>query len=78
MRIIRALTAIKERVSSIYDTSRRVWHQTCVTNQGTLLVIEGKFESDEMVLSGINHKNVDSIVRGVWKPVQGGVRETAV
>ena len=63
---------------SIYDASRKVWHQTWVTNRGTLLVIEGKFESGEMVLSGIDHQNGDAIVRGVWKPVQGGVRETAV
>lgn len=63
---------------SIYDASRRVWHQTWVTNGGTLLVIEGSFESGEMVLSGIDHQVGDSIVRGVWKPVDDGVRETAV
>jgi hypothetical protein len=63
---------------SIYDASRKVWHQTWVTNRGTLLVIEGKFESGQMVLTGIDHQHGDSLVRGTWKPVQGGVRETAV
>jgi hypothetical protein len=37
---------------SIYDASRKVWHQTWVTNRGELLLIEGHFESGEMVMSG--------------------------
>jgi ketosteroid isomerase-like protein len=62
---------------SIYDPSRKVWHQTWVTNRGQLLVIEGKQQDGEVVLSGTDYaKNVE--VRGVWKPSNGGVRETAV
>jgi len=64
---------------SIYDASRMVWHQSWVTNRGELLVIEGKFEGGEMVLNGVDHGRVEEpVVRGIWKPVDGGVRETAV
>lgn len=64
---------------SVYDASRKVWHQSWVTNRGEVLVIEGKFEAGEMVLSGVDHaKAGQPLVRGVWKPVAGGVRETAV
>jgi ketosteroid isomerase-like protein len=64
---------------TIYDAVRKVWHQTWVTNHGKLLTIEGKVENGEIVLSGIDHtKDGDEVVRGVWKAVDGGVRETAV
>lgn len=61
---------------TIYDAARKVWHQSWVTNRGELLVIEGKSEGDEMVLTGEDHAK-GTIVRGVWKPENGGVRETA-
>lgn len=65
---------------SLYDASRKVWHQSWVTNQGQLLVIEGKMQAGEMVLSGVDHTagGKERHVRGAWKPVNGGVRETAV
>jgi hypothetical protein len=64
---------------SIYDASRRVWHQTWVTNGGKLLVIEGKFGPHGMVLSGVDHARGQALVRGTWKRTSGGgVRETAV
>lgn len=65
---------------SIYDASRKVWHQTWVTNRGELLIIEGKFQSGEMVLSGsdLTSTGQKREVRGTWKPVHDGVRETAV
>ena len=59
-----------------FDATRDVWHQTWMTNSGTLLQIEGGFENGEMVLSGNNQQG--EIVRGTWKPVNGEVRETAV
>jgi len=37
---------------SIYDLSRKVWHQSWVTNRGELLVIEGECRHGEMVLNG--------------------------
>ncbi len=64
---------------SIYDQSRNVWHQSWVTNRGEVLVIEGKFQNGEMVLSGVDHaKGGHALVRGSWKSVNDGVRETAV
>jgi ketosteroid isomerase-like protein len=61
---------------TIYDASRKLWHQSWVTNRGQMLVIEGKIENGELVLSGEDHA-AGSIVRGSWKPVNGEVRETA-
>jgi hypothetical protein len=64
---------------SIYDASRKVWHQSWVTNRGQLLVIEGKIEAGEMILSGVDHAAPGrTIVRGTWKPLNGGVREIGV
>jgi len=64
---------------SIYDASRKVWHQSWVTNRGELLVIEGHFQKGEMALSGSDLKNgSERRVRGIWKSVAGGVGETAV
>ncbi|MBI2379644.1 MAG: hypothetical protein HYV16_02665 [Gammaproteobacteria bacterium] len=37
---------------SIYDRSRRRWHQTWVDNRGMLLVLEGEFREGRMLLSG--------------------------
>lgn len=65
---------------SIYDASRKVWHQTWVTNRGKLLVIEGNYRNDEMVMSGADRTldGKERRVRGIWKRVKDGVRETAV
>jgi hypothetical protein len=64
---------------SIYDASRKVWHQSWFTNRGQLLIIEGKMEDGAMVLAGTDRttSGEDRHVRGIWKPVDGGVRETA-
>jgi ketosteroid isomerase-like protein len=65
---------------TIYDASRKVWHQSWVTNHGALLIIEGNMQSGDMVLSGTDRTadGKQKRVRGTWKPVPGGVRETAV
>ncbi len=65
---------------SIYDATRKVWHQSWVTNRGELLVIEGGIRAGEMVLSGVDRTKDGKSrrVRGTWKPVEGGVRETAL
>lgn len=65
---------------SVYDATRKVWHQTWVTNRGELLTIEGQFQDGEMKLTGsdLTANGQKRVVRGVWKPVAGGVRETAV
>ena len=65
---------------SIYDASRKVWHQTWVTNRGELLTIEGGFKDGEMILTGADRTadGRERRVRGVWKAEAEGVRETAV
>jgi hypothetical protein len=65
---------------SIYDPTRKVWHQSWVTNRGELLVIEGGIRAGEMVLSGVDRTKDGKSrrVRGTWKSVEGGVRETAL
>lgn len=64
---------------TIYDSTRKRWHQTWVTNQGTLLMIEGGVEDGKMVLLGADLiKDKTRQVRGVWKAVPTGVQETAV
>jgi hypothetical protein len=64
---------------SIYDASRKVWHQSWVTNRGELLVIEGRFQDGRMTLEGANvgSDGKPTTVRGVWKPENGRVREWA-
>lgn len=64
---------------SVYDATRKVWHQTWVTNRGELLMIEGQFQNGEMTLSGsdLTATGEKRLVRGVWKAVHDGVRETA-
>jgi hypothetical protein len=68
---------MKGQSFSIYDGCSKVWHQSWVTNRGKLLLIEGNFQSGEMILSGIDPAK-GALVRGLWKPVEGGVREIAV
>jgi hypothetical protein len=65
---------------SIYDATRGVWHQTWVTNHGRLLTIEGHFDGGQMLMQGADRTTdgKERHVRGVWKAVPGGVRETAV
>ena len=65
---------------STYDVGRKLWHQTWVTNRGRLLTIEGNAGQGGMVLAGAYFRdNGEEVrVRGTWKPVPGGVQETAV
>jgi len=63
-----------------YDTARKLWHQTWVTNHGRLLTIEGGQENGSMVLTGAyyGNNNEEVRVRGTWTPIGSGVREWAV
>ena len=66
------------RSFSIYDASRRVWHQTWITNHGQLLMIEGGFKSGRMELAGSDlaaYGGPRRLVRGSWQAIAGGVRE---
>ncbi|MEP6995265.1 MAG: DUF1579 family protein [Acidobacteriota bacterium] len=62
-----------------YDASRKLWHQTWVTNRGDLLQIDGRFDRDTLTLQGprVGPDGRVQIVRGVWKPQGDGVREIA-
>ena len=69
------------RSFSIYDVTRKIWHQTWITNHGRLLVIEGRLRSGAMELSGSDrayHGAPKRLVHGSWQPVAEGVREVAV
>ncbi|WMS86540.1 hypothetical protein [Pleionea litopenaei] len=37
---------------NIFDATRKVWHQTWVDNKGGLLVLEGKWNGQAMLLTG--------------------------
>jgi len=62
-----------------YDKGRKVWHQTWVTNRGRLLTIEGHAGREGIVMVGsyFREDGEEVRVRGTWKPVRGGVQETA-
>ena len=61
------------------NASRHAWHQSWVTNRGQLLLLDGRMDNGEMVLQGIDRSQKEGprLIRGIWKPVKGGVRETA-
>ncbi|HEY3204495.1 MAG TPA: hypothetical protein VGL03_12655 [Thermoanaerobaculia bacterium] len=63
---------------SIYDASRKVWHQTWVTNRGQLLVLEGGFRDGRMTLRATETTAEGPVLwRGMWIPKEDYVRETA-
>ena len=64
---------------TVYDADRKVWHQSWVTNRGQLLLLEGRMEGESMVLSGPDRApdGTPRRIRGIWRRVEGGVRETA-
>lgn len=61
---------------TIYDATRHVWHQSWVTNRGELLEIEGTMHDGSIALSG-EDRDARTLVRGIWRPELGSVRETA-
>ncbi|MGA9856164.1 MAG: hypothetical protein WBR29_12920 [Gammaproteobacteria bacterium] len=64
---------------SIYDTTRHVWHQTWVTNDGELLTLEGHFRNGVLTMYGHNlDKNSNPVwYRATWQMQGQGVREIA-
>lgn len=62
---------------STFDASRNVWHQTWVTNRGSLLVLEGGMEGEKLVLRGADNIR-KAEVRVTWEADEKGVRETAL
>jgi hypothetical protein len=65
---------------STFDVTRKLWHQTWVTNRGQLLMIEGALQGGAMILNGADRtaEGSERLVRGTWMPIAGGVREIAV
>lgn len=65
---------------SLYDAARGVWHQSWVTNRGTLLLLDGGLQGDSMVLTATERAadGTTSLLRGVWHPERDAVREMAV
>jgi hypothetical protein len=63
---------------STYDASRGRWHQSWVTNRGTLLLLDGGFEGDRMRLTATQTSpaGTESLLRGVWYRAGAAVRET--
>lgn len=66
--------------TTVYDASRKLWHQTWVTNSGELLILEGRFSDGALTMSGSNLGKDGKRVsyRVTWNRQGTGVRETAV
>lgn len=64
---------------SIYDATRKTWHQSWVTDRGQLLTIEGHLQGAAMILEGTDHlpDGTPRRVRGEWRSENHGVREVA-
>ena len=64
---------------SLWDASRKRWHQTWVTNRGTLLLLEGGMEGDRMVMTApeTHPDGGTSLLRGIWWPEGANVRSKA-
>ena len=61
-----------------YDARAGAWHQSWVTNGGTWLFMNGKFQDGTMVLIATEHKaSGEALMRSSWKAVNGNVREWA-
>jgi len=59
---------------TIYDMSRKLWHQTWVDSTGTLVVLEGSLKDGRMVMTGqmVNSLGKHELDRMSWTPLQAG------
>lgn len=64
---------------SLWDAARGVWHQSWVTNRGTLLLLDGNLDGDRMVLTGPDKvpDGRPALIRGIWWREGRDVREKA-
>ncbi|MBA3259020.1 MAG: hypothetical protein H0T68_06085 [Gemmatimonadales bacterium] len=64
---------------SLWDASRGVWHQSWVTNRGTLLLLDGHLKGGRMVLTAPEKRpdGTTSLLRGIWWAEGKNVREVA-
>jgi hypothetical protein len=63
-----------------YDSVRRQWQQTWVTNRGSLMVLWGNFKDGALILEGEAHlRDGKSVMQRItWQAQEEGVRESAV
>ena len=75
----RGVSGLVGQSLSTYDSVRRVWHQSWVTNRGQLLILEGELRDGKMTLSATEATAKGPVLwKGVWIPrSDGSVRETA-
>ncbi len=61
---------------SLWDPSRRRWHQSWATNRSALLLLEGALENGRMVLTAPEWKpdGSSTLLRGTWWPAGRNVR----
>jgi len=64
---------------STYDESRHRWHQSWVTNHGTMLLLDGGLVDGRMVLTATERAadGTTSLLRGTWWTSGKTVRERA-
>jgi hypothetical protein len=64
---------------SAWDAGRGVWHQSWVTNRGTMLLLDGGMKDGKMVLTATEHyeDGSTSLLRGIWWKEGRNVREKA-
>ena len=62
---------------SLYDVSRKLWHQTWVDSTGTLVVLEGNLKDGHMVLAGemVTPEGKRQQDRMSWTPMSGKIRQ---
>ena len=73
-------TGLQGQSFTTYDTTRRRWHQSWVTNRGQLLTLEGDLQGKAMTLDGVDRTSdgTERRVHATWEPTPDGVRETAI
>ncbi len=62
---------------SIYDVSRKLWHQTWVDSSGTLVVLEGGLKDGRMVMTGeqVEANGAHWMSRMTWTPGKDSVNQ---
>ena len=70
---------LKGESFSLWDASRRRWHQSWVTNGGSLLLLEGGVVGGRMVLTAPEWKpdGSSTLLRGTWWRDGADVRQLA-
>jgi hypothetical protein len=64
---------------SSWDDAHQVWRQYWVSGKGQIVSIEGRLQNGAIVLTGAEEgTHAPDLVRGIWKPENGAVRETAL